>query len=88
MESLSNSNGRHAAGHMAQHITVCDSRLGRDVCEYGCVCIWWLGVCISMRIVCMRREVVCMHMGVYAYECVGIWVCMHRGVVCMHVSCV
>ena len=41
---------------------------------YGCVCIWWLGVCISMRIVCMHKEVV------YAYGCVCVWVCMHMGV--------
>ena len=52
------------------------------VYAYGCVCIWWLGVYISMRIVCMHREIV------YAYGCVCVWECMHRGVVCMHVSCV
>ena len=47
------------------------------VYAYGCVCIWWLGVCNSMRIVCMHREVVCMHMGVYAYGCVCIGVCVY-----------
>ena len=71
---------------MAQRITVDDSacRFGRDVCAYGCVGIWWLGVCISMRIVCMHKEVVCMNMGMYAYGCVcigGLQLC-----VCMYVS--
>ena len=61
---------------MVQHITVGDSVGLEEMCVHmvWCVCIWWLGVCISMQIVCMHREVVCMHMGVYAC------VCMHMGV--------
>ena len=48
-----------------------------DVYAYGCVCVWWLGVCISMRIVCMHREVV------YAYGCVCIGGCVYACELCI-----
>ena len=47
------------------------------MCAYGCVCIWWLGVCISMRIVCMHREVV------YAYGCVCVGGCVYACELCI-----
>ena len=72
MESLSNSNNnycQHAAGRMAQRITVDGlCRFGRDACAYGMMCMH-MDVC--------AYGMMFMYMGVCAYGCVCIWVCMH-----------